>query len=69
MPTSKITNEMLQSVLSELNLFHFAVKNAPDLPIGRIYDCGCVGPMPECRCMKRNRLVKEFKEAMKDVDK
>ena len=55
-----IDNKTLKAIVSELQLFRFAMKHCPEEPIGRVKDCACIGPMPECECIKRERLVKEF---------
>jgi len=55
-----INNETLEAIKEELNLFRLAAKNSPEMPISRAKDCGCTGPLSECACIKRERLVAEF---------
>lgn len=58
-----IDDETLMAIKSELSLFRFAKEKFPDMSIKDVKACGCMGPMPECRCMKRERLVKAFLDA------
>lgn len=60
----EITEEHLKAVASYINGVKFSIKFSPGVPVARIWDCGCMGPLPECRCAKRERLVKEFLEEM-----
>jgi hypothetical protein len=53
-----------EAVREELQLYRMAAKRFPDTPIGKVKDCACMGPLPECRCAKRERLVSQWlKEA------
>ncbi len=62
----EIREEMLQAIVGELALFRVAERTSPSLAVGLVRDCACVGPMPECRCAKRERLVREFLDSMKE---
>ena len=62
-----ISDETLQAVYSYIASVDFAMKHFPDMPVSRIFDCGCMGPKPECRCSKRNRLKNEFMAIMKEA--
>jgi len=58
-----MTTEQEEAVRSYIELVEFAIRKAKDTPVGEVFACGCMGPMPECRCMKRQRLVREFLDA------
>jgi len=52
--------ETVEAIKQEIGLYHFAERHEPQMPIGRVKGCGCMGPLPECKCMKRGRLIREF---------
>ncbi len=56
----EIDQETVEAIKQELGLFRFAMEHFPDEPVGSIKACGCMGPLPECRCAKRERLVRSF---------
>ena len=51
--TAKALREYIRSV-------ELALETIPDQPIYFLFSCACLGPLPECRCAKRRRLVYEF---------
>lgn len=61
MTTLGIKLEHLEAVLETLGQYEFAVRRDPQMPVGRVTDCGCGGPLPECKCRRRARLVAEVK--------
>jgi hypothetical protein len=61
MTTLGIKLEHLEAVLETLGLYEFAAARDPEVPVGRVTDCACGGPLPECRCKRRARLVSEVK--------
>jgi len=60
MSNKTISDETLKAIRQELELFRISAKKFPDIPIKEVKYCGCVGPLPECRCAKRERLIKKF---------
>lgn len=58
----EIRDEVVDAVLSELNAFHMAEKDFPNVPVSFVRACACLGPLPDCSCKKRSRLVQEFIE-------
>ena len=64
----QISEEMAAALYSEVRLIRFAIKHAPDTPVCRYKDCGCMGPLPECRCMKRERMISEFMARIEKED-
>jgi len=56
----EVDDETIEALKSYVALVELCVRTAPDEPVAKIWDCGCRGPLPECRCMKRHRLVKAF---------
>lgn len=52
--------ETLQALIEEVSIFRFALKKFPDIMIKEVKKCGCMGPLPECRCKKRERLLASF---------
>lgn len=55
-----IDNETIVALVQELQLYRLAEKHFPDTPVRMVKACGCTGPLPECKCAKRERLVKAF---------
>lgn len=56
----EIDTETLKAIIAELQLFRLAETKYPDTLAWHIKDCACLGPIPECRCAKRERLVSAF---------
>lgn len=56
----EISQEILEAVCSEISHLHFAEKHFPNVTLMELRACACMGPVPECFCRKRARLVKEF---------
>ena len=62
----EITEEHLKAVEDYISHVKFCQKHFPRQAIARIWDCGCMGPLPECRCMRMKRLVTEFLDAREE---
>ena len=60
---SVISDEHLQAVASEVRLLHLVEQTATINGMS-IRACACLGPLPECLCVKRNKLVSEFLAAI-----
>ena len=60
---SVISDEHLQAVASEVRLLHL-VEQTATIDGMSIRACACLGPLPECLCVKRNKLVSEFLAAI-----
>ena len=60
-----MTDEHLQAVAAYIRQVKLAQRVAPEEPIITIFNCGCMGPTPKCKCAKRSRLVAEFLEEVK----
>ena len=67
MTTVNVQLESLEAVLETLGLFEFALERDPNLPIREVGLCGCVGPLPECKCRRRARLVSEVKALVSEA--
>ena len=62
----EMTKEQELAVKSYIRQVQFAIKNAQNEPISLIFACACTGPIPECACAYRDRLVREFMESQND---
>ncbi len=58
----QIDEETIWALQCEIQLYRFAEKHDPQLPISRVKGCGCMGPPPplDCRCVKIGKLVRAF---------
>jgi hypothetical protein len=52
--------ETIDAIKVELYFLKLAEEKYPE--IKQLRACACMGPLPECLCMKRRRLAKEFLE-------
>lgn len=59
----QIDDETAEAIRVYIQQVQSAQRLAPDEPIKMLFACACRGPMPECRCAKRNRLVRSFLES------
>ncbi len=57
-----ICTEEIEAARETLGKLFFAIEHSPNMPVSRIFDCACMGPLPECSCAKRSRLVEQFME-------
>ena len=55
-----IPDDVLQAVAYELRQYRFAARKFPDMPVADVTTCGCTGPLPDCPCAFRNRLIGVF---------
>lgn len=62
-----ITLEELEAASSHIARTEFMLRVAPNEAAINMTMCGCMGPLPECRCQKRKRLVGQFLEKVKDI--
>ena len=56
----ELRDETVKAIQREIELYRFAVKRWPNLPVSKVKECGCTGPLNECRCKKHERLLTEF---------
>ena len=56
----EISKETADALAQEIELYLLAEKTAPNMAIFEVKNCVCRGPLPECKCAKRERLVREF---------
>jgi len=63
----ELDEETIKEVVNELSLFRLAERKFPDMKIGQVRACACIGPLPECKCKKRERLVAEFIREFKNA--
>lgn len=61
-----ITNEELEAVKEYVQRVETVTRLDRDATLDDLWQCGCRGPLPECACMRRQRLVKQFMEKMDD---
>jgi hypothetical protein len=54
------TDSELESVAKYVAHVKFALKKFPDEPVGNIFMCGCLGPLPVCKCMTMQNDVDKF---------
>jgi hypothetical protein len=52
--------ETVAALKSYIRCIKFAQEKAPNEQIKMLFACGCMGPSPECRCEKQNRLIEAF---------
>jgi hypothetical protein len=64
----KSLSKQLKILAHEVQRYRAAERLAPDEMIGNIGACACVGPMPECKCIKRKRLVDEALSSIDNVE-
>lgn len=55
-----VPREQVEAVQSYISKVKLAQKVSQDQPISMLFACGCLGPLPECFCAKRSRLVEGF---------
>ena len=60
----QITVEAALAVLELLDAYAIAEQRSPSMPVGDVLQCACRGPLPECHCKQRARLVAEFRAAV-----
>lgn len=56
----KLKKETIKALQQELKIYKFAEKHTPNIPIAKIKDCACMGPLPECKCKKQEQLINKF---------
>lgn len=64
-----ISHETADAILEILDLKSLAMKTNPDMPIRDAFGCACSGPLPECRCARRDRLLAEFARQVRKATK
>ncbi len=62
-----LDTETVEAIRGELQKYRNSQKENPDMRIGNVGICGCMGPQPECFCAKRERLVAAFLENTNEV--
>lgn len=54
------TPEQIEAARVLLDQVFTALKWSPRSTISELFECACVGPIPECKCMRLHRLAREF---------
>ena len=60
-----ISEETAKAIKSFFGTIMRGVEQSPNSPVYELFTCGCLGPLPECHCKKRRRLINEFIENVK----
>ena len=56
----EISHETARALRSYIRIVEYAKTHVPDGPCSEIFACACLGPLPNCPCVERDRLVQDF---------